>query len=106
MAAAIEEMTRKKLGMTCVVDGRGRLLGVITDGDLRRMVRKHRGAVLKRTAGEGMTADPISVEASVLATEALNLMERRRITSLVVRAKDGRVAGVIHLHDLWRTEMF
>lgn len=106
MAAAIEEMTRKKLGMTCVVDGRGRLLGIITDGDLRRMVRKHRGAVLKRTAGEGMTADPISVEASVLATEALNLMERRRITSLVVRAKDGRVAGVIHLHDLWRTEMF
>jgi arabinose-5-phosphate isomerase len=99
-------MSRKKLGMTCVVDGRGRLLGIITDGDLRRMVRRFRGAVLKRRAGACMTADPIAIEGSVLATEALNLMERRRITSLVVRAADGRVAGVIHLHDLWRTEMF
>jgi len=106
LTAAIEEMSRKKLGMTCVVDGRGRLLGIITDGDLRRMVRRFRGAVLKRRAGECMTADPIAIEGSVLATEALNLMERRRITSLVVRAADGRVAGVIHLHDLWRTEMF
>jgi arabinose-5-phosphate isomerase len=94
------------MGMTCVVDARGRLLGVITDGDLRRLVRKFRGSVLKRSAGEGMTPDPIAVEGTVLATEALNLMEQRRITSLVVRDADGRVRGVIHLHDLWRTEMF
>jgi len=106
MSEAIEEMTRKKMGMTCVVDARGRLLGVITDGDLRRLVRKFRGSVLKRSAGEGMTPDPIAVEGTVLATEALNLMEQRRITSLVVRDADGRVRGVIHLHDLWRTEMF
>jgi arabinose-5-phosphate isomerase len=106
MNAAIEEMTRKKLGMTCVVDARGRLLGVITDGDLRRLVRKFRGSVLKRRAGDCMTPDPIAIDGSILATEALNLMEQRRVTSLVVRGADGRVKGVIHLHDLWRTEMF
>ena len=106
MGAAVEEMTRKKLGMTCVVGARGKLLGIITDGDLRRQIRKHRAAVLGRRAGECMTVDPISVEGSVLATEALNLMEQRRITSLVVRDAAGRLRGVIHLHDLWRTEMF
>jgi len=106
MSKAIEEMTRKKLGMTCVVDARGKLLGVITDGDLRRLIRKHRGSVLKRSAGDCMTADPIAVDGAVLATEALNLMEQRRITSLVVQGAAGRVRGVIHLHDLWRTEMF
>lgn len=106
MSAAIEEMTRKKLGMTCVVDAGGLLLGVITDGDLRRMIRKFRGSVVAKCAREGMSPDPVTVEGSVLATEALNLMERRRITSLVVRGADGRVDGVIHLHDLWRTEMF
>jgi len=106
MGAAVEEMTRKKLGMTCVVGARGKLLGIITDGDLRRQIRKHRAAVLGRRAGECMTVDPISVEGSVLATEALNLMEQRRITSLVVRDAGGRLRGVIHLHDLWRTEMF
>lgn len=106
MSAAIEEMTRKKLGMTCVVDAGNRLLGVITDGDLRRMIRKFRGAVVNKCARECMTPDPVGVEGSVLATEALNLMERRRITALVVRGADGRLDGVIHLHDLWRTEMF
>lgn len=106
MSAAIEEMTRKKLGMTCVVGTGNRLLGVITDGDLRRMIRKFRGAVVNKCARECMTPDPVGVEGSVLATEALNLMERRRITALVVRGADGRLDGVIHLHDLWRTEMF
>jgi len=106
MSAAIEEMTRKKLGMTCVVGAGNRLLGVITDGDLRRMIRKFRGAVVNKCARECMTPDPVGVEGSVLATEALNLMERRRITALVVRRADGRLDGVIHLHDLWRTEMF
>jgi arabinose-5-phosphate isomerase len=106
MSAAIEEMTRKKLGMTCVVGAGNRLLGVITDGDLRRMIRKFRGAVVNKCARECMTPDPVGVEGSVLATEALNLMERRRITALVVRGADGRLDGVIHLHDLWRTEMF
>jgi arabinose-5-phosphate isomerase len=105
MAEAIEEMSRKKLGMTCVVHPDGRLAGLITDGDLRRLIGRHKGALLKRTAGQGLTADPVTIGRGVLATEALNLMERRKITSLVVLAADGRVEGVIHLHDLWRTEM-
>lgn len=105
MAEAVEEMTRKRLGMTCVVRPDGRLAGIITDGDLRRLIGRHKAALLKRTAAEGMTAGPVTIGRSVLATEALNLMERKKITSLVVVAADGRVEGIIHLHDLWRTEM-
>jgi arabinose-5-phosphate isomerase len=106
LVEVVEEMTRKRLGMTCVLDGSGRLAGIITDGDLRRLIRRHRDALFILTAAEGMTADPVTVGRSGLATEALNLMEARRITSLVVKNDDGRVAGIIHLHDLWRTEMF
>lgn len=106
MSEAIEEMTAKKLGMTCVVDEAGRLAGVITDGDLRRMIRKHRDALLARTAGECMTTGPLTVTRTDLAAEALNVMEQNRITSLVVLAAGGKVEGIIHLHDLWRTEMF
>jgi arabinose-5-phosphate isomerase len=105
MAAAIEEMSRKRLGMTCVVQADGRLAGIITDGDLRRLIGRHKAALLKRTAAEGMTAGPVTIGRSVLATEALNLMERKKITALVVVDADGLVEGVIHLHDLWRTEM-
>lgn len=106
MSEAIEEMTAKKLGMTSVVDEAGRLAGVITDGDLRRMIRKHRDALLARTAGECMTTGPLTVTRTDLAAEALNVMEQNRITSLVVLAAGGKVEGIIHLHDLWRTEMF
>ncbi|MGD0781329.1 MAG: KpsF/GutQ family sugar-phosphate isomerase [Candidatus Aminicenantales bacterium] len=105
MAEAIEEMTRKRLGMTCVVHPDGTLAGIITDGDLRRMIGRHKAALLKRTAAEGLTPHPVTIGRNDLATEALNLMERKKITSLVVVAGDGRVEGVIHLHDLWRTEM-
>jgi arabinose-5-phosphate isomerase len=106
MKAAIEEMTAKKLGMTCVVDAGDRLLGIITDGDLRRLLRRHGGVLLAKTAGACMTTDPVTVSRNKLATEALNLMEERRITSLVIMEDDDRIGGVIHLHDLWRTEMF
>ena len=106
MAEVIEEMTAKKFGMTCVVGADGRLAGIITDGDLRRMVRKHREALLAKTAAECLTPDPVTVGRTDLATEALNIMEQRRITSLIVRDEAGGVAGVLHLHDLWRTEMF
>ncbi len=105
MAEAIEEMTRKRLGMTCVVHPDGTLAGVITDGDLRRMIGRHKASLLKRTAADGMTPGPVTIGRNDLATEALNLMERKKITGLVVVASDGRVEGVIHLHDLWRTEM-
>ena len=106
MIQVIEEMTRKKLGVTCVVDKRGRLLGIITDGDLRRMMRKHKERLFQKSAKACMTARPVTIDREDLATEALNLMETRKITSLVVTDKAGRVEGIIHLHDLWRTEMF
>ncbi|MDH4196042.1 MAG: KpsF/GutQ family sugar-phosphate isomerase, partial [Candidatus Aminicenantes bacterium] len=103
---AIEEMTAKKIGMTCVVDAEDRLVGIITDGDLRRMVQTHGQDVLRRTAGACMTHNPATIGKDGLATEALNLMEQRHITSLIIKNKEGRIEGVIHLHDLWRTEMF
>jgi arabinose-5-phosphate isomerase len=106
MGDVIEEMTKKKLGMTCVVGADGTLVGIITDGDLRRMVRKYGQAFFLKTARNCMKADPITIDKSDLATEALNLMERNRITSLVIRNKSGKLEGIIHLHDLWRTEMF
>jgi arabinose-5-phosphate isomerase len=106
MRDVIYEMSSKALGMTCVVDDKGQLLGIITDGDLRRHME---GAsdILKLTAGEVMTRDPVTVPPAILAVEALNIMERRKITSIVVVDNPSQhVAGVVHLHDLWRTEMF
>lgn len=104
MRDVIYEMSRKGLGMTCVVDAEGRLSGIITDGDLRRhMGEAH---VLERDAASVMTVDPVTIDRAMLAAEALNLMERRKITSLVVVDGGGRLEGVVHLHDLWRTEMF
>jgi arabinose-5-phosphate isomerase len=104
MRDVIYEMSRKGLGMTCVVDEQGRLSGIITDGDLRRHMTDAR--VLDETAHDVMTRGPVTVSRTLLAVEALNLMERRKITSLVVVAPDRRVEGVVHLHDLWRTELF
>jgi arabinose-5-phosphate isomerase len=106
MRDVIYEMSSKGLGMTCVVDGGDALLGIITDGDLRRHMDTAPG-LLELTAGDVMTRDPVTVPPATLAAEALNIMEQRKITSIVV-VDDGtlRVAGVVHLHDLWRTEMF
>jgi arabinose-5-phosphate isomerase len=105
MRDVIYEMTSKALGMTCVVDDANVLLGIITDGDLRRHMAETADIRLL-TAGAVMTRDPVTVPMAMLAPEALNIMEARKITSLVVvedRAK--RVAGVVHLHDLLPTEM-
>lgn len=106
MIQVIEEMTKKKLGMTCVVDAENTLRGIITDGDLRRAMRRYRGEIFERTAAECMTSNPITIDKEDLATEALNLMEEKRITSLIIKSQEGKVEGIIHLHDLWRTEMF
>jgi arabinose-5-phosphate isomerase len=103
MKDVIYEMNNKKLGMTCVVDN-GRLTGIITDGDLRRHMTDSR-AILERTAGEIMTPNPITVHHEMFAVEALNVMEQRKITAVVVVGSDKQVEGVLHLHDLWRTEM-
>jgi len=106
MQEAIEEITQKKMGMTCVVDKDKKLVGVITDGDLRRMLRKYKQDLFQKKAQECMTQNPITIDKKNLATEALNLMEKKKITSLVIKNKAGEVSGVVHLHDLWRTEMF
>jgi arabinose-5-phosphate isomerase len=110
MADVIEEMTVKTLGMTCVVDSGGRLAGVITDGDLRRhMLAAHQvggPSILNRCAGEVMTRNPVTVTRSALAVEALRLMEERKITSIVVVGAGEEVEGIVHLHDLWRTQLF
>ena len=103
MPDVIHEMSRKGLGMTCVVDGEGRLLGIVTDGDLRRHMTPGSN-VLDRRAGELMTARPVTATRAMLAVEALRLMEERKITSLVVIGDDQVAEGVLHLHDLWHTQ--
>jgi arabinose-5-phosphate isomerase len=99
MKEAIEEMTGKGFGMTTVVDDRGRLVGILTDGDLRRQQLAHGTTLLERRAGECMTRDPKVIGAEELATRALALMEGR-ITSLVIADAAGCPAGVIRLHDI------
>jgi len=105
MRDVFAEMSRKRLGMTCVVDGNDLLFGVITDGDLRRHIEKDVD-VRGLTAKDVMTNKPVSIPRTMLAVEALHIMESRHITSLVVVDELGEVAGVVQIHDLWRTEMF
>jgi arabinose-5-phosphate isomerase len=104
MRDVIYEMSRKGMGMTCVLRA-GRLAGIITDGDLRRRM-SDTPAVLSLSAVDVMTGHPITIERSMLAAQALHVMEQRKITSLIVATADGVVEGVLHLHDLWRTELF
>jgi len=101
----IYEISSKGLGMACVLDDDGRLLGIITDGDLRRHLAATPN-VLERNAADVMTRRPVTIPPSLLAVEALRLMEERKITSLIVVDDARRALGVLHLHDLWRTEMF
>lgn len=102
----LEEMSNKKFGMTCVIDEEEKLVGIITDGDLRRMVQKYKNNFLQKSAEDFLTPNPITINKDDLATKALNLMEENKITSLIVKDKKGKIDGIIHLHDLWRTEMF
>ncbi|MEE9263096.1 MAG: CBS domain-containing protein, partial [Vicinamibacteria bacterium] len=101
MRDVLYEMSRKGLGVTSVVDDKGKLVGVISDGDLRRQLEKDE-ALLSKKAGECMTRDPVTIDRQELATSALALMEERKITSLLVPDGSGGIAGIIHLHDLWR----
>ena len=105
MKDVLFEMTRKRLGMTTVADGERTLLGVISDGDLRRQLERHGYALFDRHAEECMTREPVVVGRRELATRALDLLESRKITSLVVVDAGRRIEGVLHLHDLWKTEM-
>jgi arabinose-5-phosphate isomerase len=101
----ISEISGKRLGMTCVVDAEGGLVGVVTDGDLRRHMTPGTD-LLARRAMDVMTTRPVTIGRNLLAVEALRLMEQRKITSVVVVDGRGAVEGVVHLHDLWRTQMF
>jgi arabinose-5-phosphate isomerase len=105
MKDVLFEMTEKRLGLTTVTDADGRLLGVISDGDLRRQMEKHGYTLLDHTAEECMTRDPVLIDRRELATRALDLMEQRRITALVCVDAAHCVEGIVHLHDLWKTEM-
>lgn len=105
MRDVIYEMSRKGLGMTCVANERDELLGIITDGDLRRLMERAEN-IMTLTAGAVMTRNPVTIEQRALAAQALNVLEERKITSVVVaEGEPKRAVGVVHLHDLWRTEM-
>ena len=104
MKEVVEEMSRKGFGLATVVGG-GKLKGIITDGDLRRLLQTN-SDWREKTAGECMTRGPLTIGRRELATRALNLMEIQKITSLVVVDARGRLEGLLHLHDLWTTQMF
>ena len=105
MPDVIHEMSSKRLGMTGVTDADGRLVGIVTDGDLRRQMSRSAN-LLALTAGDVMTPKPITIGRGLLAVEALRVMETHKITSVVVVDSRGTVEGVVHLHDLWRLQMF
>ena len=104
MLDVIHEMSHKRLGMTCVIDDTGRLAGIVTDGDLRRHLTPG-GTLLDQRAGDVMTTSPVTIGRTMLAVEGLRLMEDRKITCVVVVSAEQVVEGVVHLHDLWRTQM-
>jgi len=104
MPDVIYEMSRKKLGVTAVIEG-GRLVGIISDGDLRRLLEKRGKDVMDLTAGEAMTREPKTIAKEEFAATAIAVMEEKKITSLIVVDRERRVEGIVHLHDLWTTEL-
>ena len=105
MTDLIYEMSRKGLGMACVVDDDRRLAGIVTDGDLRRHMSTT-ADLMSRKASDVMTPRPVTIGPAMLAVEALRVLEERKITSLVVVDDSRNVLGVVHVHHLWRTELF
>jgi arabinose-5-phosphate isomerase len=105
MAQVFHEMSAKKLGMTTVVNGDGTLAGILTDGDLRRLMEKHGGTVVDMKLADCLTRNPQTIGPGVLASEALTLMEKRRITCVIVVDDKRKVLGVVHLHDLWGLQL-
>jgi arabinose-5-phosphate isomerase len=106
MPEVIYEMNKKGLGMTVIADAAGRLAGILTDGDLRRLMQQRGAATLDLTAGECMTKNPRTIARGELAGAALRLMEERKITSLIVIDAQRIPLGVLHLHDLWTLNLF
>jgi arabinose-5-phosphate isomerase len=106
MPDIIYEMSKKGLGMTTVVDESGHLAGIVTDGDLRRLMQSRGGETIALTAEQAMTRTPATVDPRELASAALSKMEQRKITSVVVVDENQKVCGVLHLHDLWALELY
>jgi len=104
MPDVIYEMSRKKLGVTAVVEGE-KLVGVISDGDLRRLLELRGKDALDLAAGECMTRNPKTIKGNAFAATALALMEEKKITSLAVVDGNGKLEGIVHLHDLWGAQM-
>jgi arabinose-5-phosphate isomerase len=104
MKDVVYEMSKKRLGITGVVDGDGRLAGVVSDGDLRRLLEREGEMAWGTDAAGAMNRSPKAIASSAFATEALRLMEERKITSLFIVGTDGRPEGIVHLHDLWGVE--
>jgi arabinose-5-phosphate isomerase len=102
MSGVIMEMTSKQLGCTAVVDSGQRLIGMVTDGDLRRRIQSWKDKLLQHSAVECMTPEPKRCHPSDLAADALKLMEEHRITMLPVVDGENRVVGMLHMHDLIR----
>jgi arabinose-5-phosphate isomerase len=106
MPDVIYEMSRKGMGHAAVVTPQGRLAGIISDGDLRRVLEREGNRALSLIAQDCMTRSPVTIGRTELATKALSLMETRKITSLLVVDAEGKLEGVVHIHDLWTTQMF
>jgi arabinose-5-phosphate isomerase len=98
-------ISSKKLGVAAVTDRANVLKGIITDGDLRRELEKFGGEILNKTAIECANIKPLTIGEDSLAVEALTIMEEKKVTSLVITDADGKVTGIIHLHDLWRLQL-
>jgi len=105
MHDVIYEMSKKGFGVTAVVEGDRKLAGIITDGDLRRLLQKDEN-ILRKSAGESMKPNPLTIDGNELASAALEMMEQRKVTSLFIVDDAHRVTGIIHLHDLWGLELF
>ena len=106
MPDVIYEMSRKGLGLATVTGESNHLLGIVSDGDLRRLFEREGNRALDLKAADAMTRNPATISRQELATKALNLMEARKITSLLVVDQEGKLEGVVHIHDLWTTQMF
>jgi arabinose-5-phosphate isomerase len=106
MPDVIYEMSRKGLGLAAVTAADGKLLGIITDGDLRRMMQRRSENVLDLTASDCMTKNPATLPRTELAASALRLMEEKKITSVLIVDADGKLEGVLHVHDLWTLQLF
>jgi arabinose-5-phosphate isomerase len=106
MPDVIYEMSRKGLGLAAVIEPGGRLLGIITDGDLRRVMQRRKENVLDLAAADCMSKNPVTLPRTELAASALRLMEERKITSVLVVDAAGRLEGVVHIHDLWNLQLF